>query len=196
MKLLWSLIAAVALTACTAPITGESSTKRTSAQVFQTLPDTAPTLAQKDAFAKAFLDSIQAQSIAERREFCGFFFQTADGRLLASPPRKGTFATCNMPAPRPGSGVYASYHTHGAYGERYDNEVPSVTDLRSDFQLGVNGYVSTPGGRLWRVNLATRDTVQVCGLGCVTTDPGFVARNEASVRERYSILQLALRNGV
>ncbi len=200
MKAVWTLIAALAIAGCSAPVPEAASTdsnvKRTTPQVFAPLPSEAQSQGEVDAFAKAFLDSIQAQSIAERREFCGYFFRDRDGALRATPPRKGTFAACNMPAPRPGTGVFASYHTHGAYGERYDNEVPSVTDLSSDFQLGLNGYVSTPGGRIWRVNLDTRDTVQVCGLKCVTSDPGFVPRNEDSVRQRYSILQLALRNGV
>lgn len=200
MKAIFSLLAVVALTACSAPLPGgptsDPSIKRTTPQVFSPLPAADPSLGEVDAFAKAFLDSIQAQSIAEQREFCGFFFRDKAGTLRATPPQRGTFATCSMPAPPPGSGVFASYHTHGAYGERYDNEVPSVTDLQSDFQLGINGYVSTPGGRIWRVNLDSRDAVQVCGLKCVTSDPGFVPRNEEAVRQRYSILQLALRNGV
>lgn len=192
-----SLILIAALSACSAPLVPQSGgVKRTTPQITAPLPAPEPSQAQVDAFAKAFLDSIQAESIAERREFCGYLFRDRDGALRATPPRRGSFASCNMPAPPRGSGVFASYHTHGAYGERYDNEVPSVTDLQSDFQLGLNGYVSTPGGRIWRVNLDTRDTVQVCGLGCVTSDPGFVPRNESSVRPRYSILQLALRSGV
>lgn len=154
-----------------------------------------PRQTDPDLFAIAFLDSIQGQSIGEQREFCGFFYRDDGGAVRATPPRRGTFATCSMPAPRPGFGVFASYHTHGAYGEEFDNEVPSVTDLESDFALGLNGYVSTPGGRVWRVNRDSRDTVQLCGLGCVTSDPGFVPRNESGVFSRYNLLQLALRNG-
>lgn len=200
MTAILRLVAVLALAACSAPLpavdTNTPSIKRTTPQIFSPLPSATASQGEMDAFAKAFLDSIQADSIAERREFCGFFFRTETGELRATPPRRGTFAACSMPAPPRGSGVFASYHTHGAYGERYDNEVPSITDLQSDFQLGINGYVSTPGGRVWRVNLDTRDTEQVCGLKCVTSDPGFVPRNESSVRDRYSILQLALRNGV
>ena len=201
MKAVLSIVFAALVAGCSSPIPpaadlASANVKQTSPQSFTTLPEAQQSQAEVDAFAKAFLDSIQEQSISEQREFCGFFFRDNTGALRASPPRKGTFATCNMPIPPRGSGVFASYHTHGAYGERYDNEVPSVTDLQSDFQLGINGYVSTPGGRIWRVNLASRDTVQVCGLRCVTSDPGFVPRNEASVQRRYSILELALRNGV
>jgi len=145
-----------------------------------TVPETAvaPTLPRQtdpDLYAIAFLDGIQAQSIADRREFCGFFYRDDTGAVQATTPRKGTFATCSMPAPRRDQNVFASYHTHGAYGAQYDNEVPSVTDLQSDIRLGLN--------------------VQLCGLGCVTRDPGFVPRNESAVFSRYTIFQLALRNG-
>ena len=167
--------------------------KAATGDVVQVAPQ--PRQTDPDLFAIAFLDSIQAQSIADQREYCGFFYFDDSGAVRATPPRRGTFATCSMPAPRPGFGVFASYHTHGAYGEEYDNEVPSVTDLQSDFNLGLDGYVSTPGGRVWRVNRDTRDTVQLCGLRCVTADPDFVPRNESGVFSRYTLLQLALRNG-
>ena len=98
-----------------------------------------------------------------------------------------------MPAPAAGQGIVASYHTHGAYGRAYDNEVPSVIDLASDFQFGIDGYVSTPGGRVWLVDFQTQTTSQLCGLRCVTSDPGFVPQNEAGVRQSYSIATLQRR---
>jgi len=155
-----------------------------------------PPIAQQtvDAFAVSFLDSIQASSIAARREFCGYIRRDLSGTLRATPPRPGTFATCSMPAPLPGSGIIATYHTHGAYGPNHDNETPSTIDLENDIRLGLNGYVSTPGGRVWRTNPDTKDTVQVCGLGCVTRDPGFVPRNEKAVLQRFTLPQLEQRN--
>lgn len=147
-----------------------------------------------DAFAVRFLDTIQAPSINARKEFCGYIRRDSSGALQATPPRPGTFASCQMPAPLPGSSVIATYHTHGAYGPNYDNETPSSIDLESDAQLGLNGYVSTPGGRVWRTNPDTLDTVQICGLGCVTRDPGFVPRNEAAVLQRFTLAQLQRRN--
>jgi len=74
------------------------------------------------------------------------------------------------------------------------NETPSTIDLENDIRLGLNGYVSTPGGRVWRTNPDTKDTVQVCGLGCVTRDPGFVPRNEKAVLQRFTLPQLEQRN--
>lgn len=146
-----------------------------------------------DAFAVSFLNALQPQSIAERREYCGYFFRTADGGVAATPARPGTFASCNMPAPRPGQGIFASYHTHGAFGREYDNEVPSVTDLQSDFSFGIDGYISTPGGRVWAIDNATRSARQICGLGCVFVDPGFVPVDESGVRQVYTVAGLQQR---
>lgn len=198
MKSLVIALACLGLAACTAdPVrTDLGNIIRKQPQTASALPVAPPADVDMDRFAIAFLDTIQADSITARREFCGYFFRDATGQIGATAPRAGTFATCNMPAPSRFSGVFASYHTHGAYGARYDNEVPSVTDIQSDVQLGMNGYISTPGGRVWRVNQRTRDTQQLCGLGCVTQDPGFVPRNEEEVLERFSLIQLSLRNGV
>ena len=70
----------------------------------------------------------------------------ADGTLAATPATRGTAASCAMNCPS--RGAIASYHTHGSFSARYDNEVPSTSDLQSDFDFNVDGYVSTPGGRL------------------------------------------------
>lgn len=148
-----------------------------------------------DVFARNYLDTIQARSIADSREYCGYFFRDSAGRLHASPPRRGTFSGCRMPEPNRGSSVFASYHTHGAYGPHFDREVPSPLDLMADFALGLDGYISTPGGRVWDVNHITQDARQVCGLGCVTADPQFVPRNEANVRQRYTVATLTRRGG-
>lgn len=156
-------------------------------------PDNVPPAAQAESFARNFLNSIQAPSIRAKREFCGFFFVDSGGQIQATPPRRGTFASCSLPVPSRGQGVFASYHTHGAYGPDYDNEVPSPTDMQSDFALGLDGYISTPGGRVWRIHLQDRTARQVCGLRCVLQDPGFVPRNEESVRQAYTLASLNQR---
>ena len=98
-----------------------------------------------------------------------------------------------MPIPEAGSGVFASYHTHSAFAPGYDNEVPSLQDLRNDVRLGIDGYVSTPGGRVWRVDRVTRSAVQLCGIGCVFMDPGFVPLNGSGIQARYSMADLRRR---
>ncbi|MEJ6398696.1 DUF4329 domain-containing protein [Yoonia sp. 208BN28-4] len=156
-------------------------------------PPSPPSAAVADTFARNFLNSIQARSFRERRELCGYFVQLPNGQITATPPVPGNFASCEQLAPQPGQGIFASYHTHGAYGPQYDNEVPSTTDLLSDFEFGIDGYVSTPGGRIWRVENDTREAIQVCGQGCVAVDPGFVPEGEAFILPRYTLTDLARR---
>ena len=151
----------------------------------------APSTAAANQFAVNFLNSIQARSIAERREYCGFFVVDAAGNIAATPPLPGTTASCASPAP--GGNAFASYHTHGAYDRGYDNEVPSDADLLGDFQFGVDGYVSTPGGRIWHIELDDRTARQVCGRGCVYSDPGFVPEDEAGIRSSYTVDQIRAR---
>jgi hypothetical protein len=197
--------ASIALAACDAPTSqtfvqpnpkGAIGQTSQSNAGFSVAPPNAPSGPVIDNFARNFLDTLQVRSIAERREHCGYFFIGSDGRLQASPPRPGTFAACDMPAPLAGQGIVASYHTHGAFGRQYDNEVPSVIDLTSDFDFGIDGYVSTPGGRVWLVDFQTRTTRQLCGLRCVTSDPGFVPQEEASIRQSYTVQTLQRRSSI
>ncbi len=194
--------ASLALTACDAPTSqtfvqpnpkGSVNQPRQINAGFSVAPANAPSGPSVDNFARNFLNDLQVPSIAHRREYCGYFFIGSDGRLQGSTPRRGTFASCDMPEPRAGQGIVASYHTHGAYGRQYDNEVPSVIDLTSDFDYGIDGYVSTPGGRVWLVDFQTRTTQQLCGLRCVTSDSGFVPQDEASIRQSYSVQALQRR---
>ncbi len=150
-----------------------------------------PPAARADIFARNFLNTVQRRSFTRNIEYCGYFYTDAAGQIAATAPIPGTLATCTQPAPGPS--VFASYHTHGAYDGDYDNEVPSIGDLQGDFSFGIDGYVSTPGGRVWRVEYDDRNAVQVCGLGCVAVDPGFVPRDEAGVRQSYTVNELRRR---
>lgn len=189
--------AAMALAACDAPAPRSQTfvqPNQPQQASFSVAPRNAPSGPVVDNFAVNFLNSIQAQSIAERREYCGYIFIGADGFLQATTPRAGSFASCDMPAPRRGQGIIASYHTHGAYGRGYDNEVPSSIDLISDFDYGLDGYVSTPGGRVWLVDFQTLTTRQLCGLGCVVSDPGFRPQGEAGIRPVFTLPDLQRRS--
>ena len=151
---------------------------------------TPPTQEDVDRFARSFLDSIQADSIAESREYCGYFFLNGN-QLQATRPARGREAQCTRSA-RPFN-VIASYHTHGSYGAAFDNEVPSPTDLVNTRDAGIDDYVSTPGGRVWRVAGGTGNAEQLCGLGCITTDPNFVPTNEEGVAQTYTISTVQTR---
>lgn len=198
-SLVFALASLVALSACDAPpppdygVKSSALTPAITSEGFSVAPPNAPRGPVVDAFARTFLDSIQPRSIRERREYCGYFFVDMSGQLQATTPRAGTFASCSMPAPHVGQGIIASYHTHSAYGAGYDNEVPSVVDLMSDFEFGIDGYVSTPGGRVWFVDFQTRSTRQICRAGCVFSDPGYVPDRRDTILAAYDLNGLRRR---
>ena len=145
------------------------------------------------AFIKAQLNALQPRSIAENREYCGFLGILPNGDYAISPARRGAPAGCTPDNPPGNLRVIASYHTHAAYAPRYDSEVPSSTDLEGDISEGINGYVSTPGGRLWFNDAAAQRTVQICGVGCLFSDPRFQPERVLVVGESYSLAGLRAR---
>jgi len=192
-----ALVGVWALSACDAPAPRQQGISQiSSGSSFSVVAPNAPSGPVVDRFARDFLNTIQAASIRDRAEYCGYIFLNAAGQLDATLPRRGTFASCEMPAPQPRRGIIASYHTHGAFDRGYDNEVPSTLDLQSDFQFGMDGYVSTPGGRVWLVDVQTRSTRQICGRGCVISDPNYRDTGDANIRTSYSLPALRQRQGV
>ena len=141
------------------------------------------------AVARQILAEIQPLSFAKRREYCGFIGYNAEARLVASPPVAGTQSTCSADFPRD-LAVTASYHTHGAFDHNFVNEVPSDIDVESDSALLLNGYVATPGGRLWYVDGRAREVWQICGLSCLPVAPGFFKGLNGDIAERYTLDEL------
>lgn len=125
------------------------------------------------AFAKSVLDGLQAQSFDLDREFCGYIGVNGSRTYVASEPTRGRKGSCR--AGDPGEmDVLASYHTHGGYSEYHDSEIPSVDDLRADIEEGVDGYISTPGGRVWFSDASDSEARLTCGLKCVASDVDFI----------------------
>ena len=85
----------------------------------------------------------------------------------------------------------ASYHTHGGYAEGYHSELPSGTDMKSDRRLRIDGWVATPGGRLWHVDSDTMTVREVCGRGCLPQDPAYVAAEDGPLRPVMTYADLA-----
>lgn len=144
-------------------------------------------------FARATLNSIQEPSFAENREFCGFISVDAFGRFMATEPIQGRANQCVARLPRGDFTVLASYHSHGAYAEDYDSEVPSYQDLASDITAGIDGYVATPGGRMWYIDSALKRTRLVCGPNCLISDPDYRPQVFDPLRSQYSLQDLAKR---
>lgn len=196
------IISLLVLTGCYAPNLGQDKFPTAPANAAQLhlagttysiAPLNPPSSAAADTFARVFLNEIQPRSITEGVEYCGFFFITDTGQIFGTPPVRGRRAGCDLIAPEPGQGVFASYHTHGAYSPAYASEVPSLIDLQGDFQLGIDGYVSTPAGRVWVVEFQTRSTAQICGRNCVYADPNYDPRAERSVAQSYTMDELRQR---
>ena len=151
--------------------------------------------AKERAFARALLDGLQGRSFKENREYCGFIGRTGDGKLVTTGPLRGTATTCDIDPPPTGIRVTASYHTHAGFDPDTYGEVPSTTDLLSDMDAGINGYISTPGGRFWFVEGPAGEASLICGAGCLRSDPRFDSRQVDPVAPRYTLKDLKRREG-
>lgn len=126
-----------------------------------------------DSYAAALFDRIQPRSIADNREYCGYIGLNRAGKLAATVPKRGRPDSCEPDEPASDFEILASYHTHGAFTEEADIEVPSLDDLIGDIEEGIDGYIATPGGRLWLNDARARRAVLLCGPGCVAKDRRF-----------------------
>ena len=149
-----------------------------------------------EAAARAILTELQPRSFAENREYCGYIGVLEDGRFMATEVTRGDAMSCLSRGDESRFlEIVASFHTHGAYSADADSEVPTIIDARGDVDEGVDGYVSTPGGRLWHIDGATGVTRLLCGPGCLPVDPAYVDDTlPECLRPRYTLQQLARRN--
>lgn len=146
------------------------------------------------AFAREQLEALQAESFAGDLELCGIIFETSEGDLGVSRPRSGDRASCDLQYfDEPGMVPVASFHTHGKHSDEYDGEVPSLVDIQSDIASGIDGYISTPGGRFWHIDHRARTASQVCAPGCMTRDPTFVPCAGDPIPSRYTVRELQTR---
>lgn len=145
--------------------------------------------AQEVEIARDILRSLQGPSFSKEREYCGFIGYDSNGVLRASDPVPGTQATCYSEIPR-NFAVTASYHTHGDFDAGYINEIPSDIDIEGDAELRINGYVSTPGGRLWFVDTQRMEIRQLCTVGCLPVAPGFYKGADGNIALKYTYEEL------
>ena len=184
-------ITAVPLLSCDTPKPQVATAVKGNQKIDATAQSAPVATSAVDAYAQTLLDALQPRSIAESREYCGYIYRRADGGLAATPATAGDEASCDLDYPS--QSVIASYHTHGSFSDRYDNEVPSTDDLLSDFEFGTDGYISTPGGRLWRVDHQARVAYQICAAHCVYTDPRNDPSDAGYVAQTYTVAQLRQR---
>lgn len=142
------------------------------------------------AFVTSILHDLQLRSFAANAEHCGYVGLDQAGNLISSPINRGDEASCPLPQVPPGMTLLASFHTHGTYSRHYASEFPTTTDLMTDAADRIDGYISTPGGRLWYADSDTLTVRQLCGRGCLPQDPGYVAADDGPVRPSFTLNDL------
>ena len=145
------------------------------------------------AFIMDLFAELQPRSVTENRELCGYIGYNRLGELRATRIMEGDEASCLLPNWPIKLTVIASFHTHSTFSRDYDSEVPSVIDIETDESSGIDGYVATPGGRLWYVDTDTMTVSQICGIGCLPQDPAFLAAADGAVRASYTYRGLQKR---
>lgn len=146
------------------------------------------------AAARAVLLQLQPRSFAENLEYCGYLGRLPDGRLTATEVTRGDAWSCLSRADASRFvEIVASFHTHAGFVRSADSEVPSSDDMMGDMQERVNGYVATPGGRLWYIDYRRAVATQVCGLGCMGQDPDFIPGDAGPIAQSYTLQQLQAR---
>ncbi|MEP2784899.1 MAG: DUF4329 domain-containing protein [Pseudoruegeria sp.] len=138
-------------------------------------------------FAKSWMNSLQQQSFDNNSEYCGYLGRSANGKFAVTRPRKGKSDNCSVRWSNK-MDTTASYHTHGSFDPHHYNEIPSTDDILGDHLDGVNGYVATPGGRLWFIDGKRKTARQICGIGCLLQDPKFIEGYDGVIPKvlRYS----------
>ena len=145
-------------------------------------------------FAANELNALQRKSFAEGVEYCGMIYETRDGKLVHEEISKGDSSSCDFGFEYGGDyNPVASFHTHGGFDPDYDNEVPSAIDIEEDIKNQVDGYIATPGGRLWRVDWREQYAEQVCGERCLKQDPKYVPCPAYPVKQKYTLESLESR---
>ncbi len=138
---------------------------------------------------KNYSRSWQQRSFVEDVEFCSYLAEDANGALVFTETVKGDRFGCTPEVPDNLTPI-ASFHTHGAYDAEIPSEFPSSDDLRADADEGVDGYVATPGGRLWYIDGDALIARQLCGVGCLVQDPDFRTGDDGVIETEYNYRQI------
>jgi len=136
-------------------------------------PDTSESTAES-RLAKTTLEALQDLSFRENTEFCGYLVILPNGEMAATPAAQGDYQSCLADEVPEDQVIIASYHTHGAFEYDTPAEFPSTGDVEGDEAEGIDGYISTPGGRMWFVDGSETTVSQLCRTGCLSQDPNFV----------------------
>lgn len=136
------------------------------------------------------LAALQMLSFATNREYCGYLLRKADGSIGFTDMVRGGNDGCTPLVPISRIDLIASVHTHGAYDPDVPAEFPTALDMKSDRREQVNGFVATPGGRLWYIDTHAMITRQLCGPGCLPQDPNFHPGDDGQIAQVYTYEEL------
>ena len=143
-------------------------------------------------YVSGILTRLQRESFAKNREYCGYIGLDPLGQWVSTPVMQGNEASCPLPNIPAGMRLVASYHTHGTYSPYYASEWPTTQDGATDASDDIDGYISTPGGRLWHVDTDTMSVSELCGRGCLPQDPHYVAAEDGPLRPVMSYQELLI----
>lgn len=153
-----------------------------------------PDFAAEDLiFVKKLFNDIQQKSFTNNREYCGYIGFDKNDQLIATKATKGEIDGCLADEPPEDMALYASYHTHGAFSTTDDTEVPSFDDIAADMQEQVDGFVATPGGRVWRIDGKKGIATLQCGRNCILSDPKFDDEIMDPFEKSYTLEELKIR---
>jgi hypothetical protein len=142
------------------------------------------------AFMATVLADLQGESFRANAEYCGYLGINSFGEYETTAVNQGDEASCFLPSDTRGLTIVASFHTHGTYSPAYASEFPTTTDMLSDQADGIDGYISTPGGRLWYVDSDTMTVRQLCGRGCLPQDPNYRPEDDGPLRDQFTLADL------
>lgn len=138
---------------------------------------------------KAVFAQLQGPSFQQNREYCGYLGRDASGNFAISKVVRGGRDECEPHWPGD-LNVIASFHTHAGFDVEAYSEVPSVTDIEADEAEGIDGWLATPGGRLWYIDTQDMQVSQICGLGCLAQDPKFRQGVTGHVAQSYTYREM------
>ncbi len=144
-------------------------------------------------FVIEFFNELQPLSIAQNREYCGYFGLDENDNIVATKPTRGEEDSCYADDPPEDLFIFASYHTHGSFSVDADSELPSLEDLQADIAEGVDGYIATPGGRIWFLDNIEEKAILICGRNCTISDDRYDDDAYPPVQNEYDLKGLEYR---
>lgn len=157
------------LCACDPPIPKPKIERDSDESVFVPSPGT-------EMIAFDVLKRLNTASISDSVEICTYIVRAPNAEIGILEPKVGVVDQCVTPIVRKPLQIIALLHTHGSVSDKWETEIPSILDVRAIEADMVDGYLSTPGGRFWHMDIEERETRMLCGpSNCLSKDDAYIA---------------------